>query len=1179
MLSFRKALIVSGLCALFAYSVADDIACSASNPCELGCCGKNGLCGMGPNYCAPGNCTTSCDAKSDCDPGWGSEWSASSKCPLNVCCSEYGFCGTTSDFCGDKKVKKPSCGGTSSKGRTIGYYEGWSSTRACDGMAPENVPLGVYTHLNFAFAGIDPDTYHIVPAQDEDIELYSRLTDLKKSDSALKVFIAIGGWSMNDDDQPTHATFSDLAASSSAQKAFFKSLLQFMSTYGFDGVDIDWEYPVAPERSGKVVDYKNYPAFLSDLRTALNSNGHNYGLSITLPSSYWYMKNFDIVKMESIVDWFNIMTYDLHGTWDTTDKYIGSVINAHTNLTEIDLSLDLMWRNNIDPDKVVLGLGFYGRSFTLSDTSCTKPGCPFASGGKPGACSASAGTLMASEIQTIVDGGAKPTLDKDAAVQILVFDKDQWVSYDDETTLKMKVDYANKRCLGGTMVWAVSTDSSKGVSARALGDVNKSFVVGKSLFGGSLADSSKDSLSQCYWGECSKNPTCSKGGVAAQTGTGKKASNAAIYSGCPDGQMRNYCCPSDDTPTCKWQGTAPLCRKSKCPDDTVQVATDQSGSGKECWFNHKSLCCTATKSTAAVGQCKWSGSAPFCASGSNKAGCPDDFPIHDTFSFQGAGGDATCVTGYKSFCCTDPDPYKGRNCAWTTRAHSFLHPFTCATGCPNGQEIIAEDYYDHDSSAWCLSNTAEYYCCDKLANDDDNDVVSNVCADTHGDYVENDEHDEDGNVADFMELYMYEDECFSVPNRADPTTDYSKRWLDGSSRGGLSNGTKLLGDLIATGLDALAESQKQLLAAAAPIGGRNDGHAKICDADGMCYYVSGAQDVDYAELKDLRAMLEIDSAHAEGELEERGSRQAKICIPKSKGSAFKAKHYPGVTKLAAKGLNFRTAVDIAKCAGMALSNGARILGEKYVTEHVFELQTPAMWANSMISGLLQSGADAPGKAEKYDWTQMFADKTGYIFQSWKDLKISAPADYPGDSPHDSIMTALGSTSNTKNLLILDSRTNGLKAAVWAIFTNIISSKKFGAAIEPTQIAYLNRLEMVCNYLTEKDAQTALKYGFTVVKTVLEQVDKAASGNSNINTLASMTFAETWKIYAADHFKQMSRNMQDFAVGKAKDMALYWASSDAANDYSPAIANINLKHIQELVKDVTTKLAFDYSWAS
>ena len=125
------------------------------------------------------------------------------------------------------------------------------------------------------------------------------------------------------------------------------------------------------------------------------------------------MRNFDIKAIEPIVDWFNVMSYDLHGerssssilvptakrkslivnigTWDSTDPYIGAVINAHTNLTEIDQTLDLLWRNKIDPKKVVMGVGFYGRSFTLSDPSCNHAGCPFSAGGNPGPCSASAG--------------------------------------------------------------------------------------------------------------------------------------------------------------------------------------------------------------------------------------------------------------------------------------------------------------------------------------------------------------------------------------------------------------------------------------------------------------------------------------------------------------------------------------------------------------------------------------------------------------------------------------------------------------------------------------------------------------------------------------------------------------------------------------------------------------------
>lgn len=91
------------------------------------------------------------------------------------------------------------------------------------------------------------------------------------------------------------------------------------------------EYPVAPERSGSPVDFANFPTFLSNMRQAFQNAGHNYGVTITLPSSYWYMRNFDIKRLDPQVDWFNMMTYDIHGTWDASDVYIGPYVKAHTN--------------------------------------------------------------------------------------------------------------------------------------------------------------------------------------------------------------------------------------------------------------------------------------------------------------------------------------------------------------------------------------------------------------------------------------------------------------------------------------------------------------------------------------------------------------------------------------------------------------------------------------------------------------------------------------------------------------------------------------------------------------------------------------------------------------------------------------------------------------------------------
>jgi chitinase len=196
---------------------------------------------MGPDFCGPGNCTSTCDAKSECDPGgWGPQYASAESCPLNVCCSQYGFCGTTADFCGTSTVTEPSCSGSSASLRTIGYYEAWSVTRPCDAMYPEDIPAAAYTHLNFAFAYIDPTTFAVSPMNPGDPALYARFTNLKTLNPSLQTWISIGGWSMTDPGQPTATTFSDLAGSDANQQLFFNSLISFLSSYGFDGVDIDW---------------------------------------------------------------------------------------------------------------------------------------------------------------------------------------------------------------------------------------------------------------------------------------------------------------------------------------------------------------------------------------------------------------------------------------------------------------------------------------------------------------------------------------------------------------------------------------------------------------------------------------------------------------------------------------------------------------------------------------------------------------------------------------------------------------------------------------------------------------------------------------------------------------------------------------------------------------------------
>lgn len=89
-----------------------------------------GTCGFGDTFCGS-DCVSQCDAKLEC-----SQYAvpAGKTCPLNVCCSAYGFCGTTAEFCNTSQGCQSNCGspavppGKSSKpvtNKVIGYYKAW----------------------------------------------------------------------------------------------------------------------------------------------------------------------------------------------------------------------------------------------------------------------------------------------------------------------------------------------------------------------------------------------------------------------------------------------------------------------------------------------------------------------------------------------------------------------------------------------------------------------------------------------------------------------------------------------------------------------------------------------------------------------------------------------------------------------------------------------------------------------------------------------------------------------------------------------------------------------------------------------------------------------------------------------------------------------------------------------
>ncbi|KAE8338236.1 glycoside hydrolase [Aspergillus arachidicola] len=157
------------------------------------------------------------------------------------------------------------------------------------------------------------------------------------------------------------------------------------------------------------------------------------------------------------------MAYDIHGTWESDKKAAG-----HTNLTDVNKGVENYLQAGVAPNKLVLGTAFYGRSVKMASGGCTHPGCPFIGPGAEGQCVKTAGYLSYTEIQDIISSGAKPVFDQAGSVQHLTWGGDNWVSYDDPQTIKIKVDYARRKGLRGLMAWAIDMDDEQRSMTKAL---------------------------------------------------------------------------------------------------------------------------------------------------------------------------------------------------------------------------------------------------------------------------------------------------------------------------------------------------------------------------------------------------------------------------------------------------------------------------------------------------------------------------------------------------------------------------------------------------------------------------------------------------------------------------------------------------------------------------------------
>lgn len=371
--------------------------------------------------------------------------------------------------------------------RIVGYYTGWSiHDRA---YFVTDIPADKLTHINYAFANVSAagecivgdeqaDTEYAYPDDPADAPFlgnFRQLNVLKAAHPHLKTLLSVGGWTWSDH-------FSDAALTAESRAAFARSCVALMKQYGFDGLDIDWEYPVQVGLNpalGRPADKENFTLLLAELRAQLDAQGAqdgdvHYLLTIAAPAGPYQYRNIQLDQIHPYLDWLNVMTYDFHGSWDKSTHFNAPLYPAsddanldNARLT-VDAALQAYLAAGIPAEKLVMGVPFYGRGWAgVSDRhdGLFQPATRIPDG------TWEPGSFDYSDLVTNYLPTATRYWHAEASVPWL-YDAEQqlMISYDDPESLRIKANYVKQAGLGGIMFWELSADTDEHALVNALYD-------------------------------------------------------------------------------------------------------------------------------------------------------------------------------------------------------------------------------------------------------------------------------------------------------------------------------------------------------------------------------------------------------------------------------------------------------------------------------------------------------------------------------------------------------------------------------------------------------------------------------------------------------------------------------------------------------------------------------------
>jgi chitinase len=258
-----------------------------------------------------------------------------------------------------------------------------------------------------------------------------------------KVLVSIGGAGTEPD-----AGFRSVAATETLRSIFATNLASFVKTYGYDGVDLDWESPQS------ALDRDNFTRLITELRKALP---RPVLFTMAVGGTNWFGQWLDYAAIDSMIDYYNLMAYDQHGGWEGTAGHNAAIYvsgEADSSLNDQYFVEYLTTTRNLSARKVVLGVPFYGYRYDGSTTLGDDCG---------GDCS-TAVSVAYKDVGPLIGNGWTRHWDATARVPWLTRDGAAGlIAYDDPESMDAKVHWAlETRNLAGVFTWELSEDTVNG---------------------------------------------------------------------------------------------------------------------------------------------------------------------------------------------------------------------------------------------------------------------------------------------------------------------------------------------------------------------------------------------------------------------------------------------------------------------------------------------------------------------------------------------------------------------------------------------------------------------------------------------------------------------------------------------------------------------------------------------